>query len=1277
MKNRNLLATLFVLIVSILTFTEPISASPVDTLTARKAAINFYNWKTGRSVSESIAQLSYRQYFVENGVGETAENGCAFYVFNIGSHYVMVSADTRVLPVLGYSTESTFYPDNIPEPIQEWMNNYTEEIRIIVQELTDEECEPMIAEWNRLLDGDMPMQEAVTNSVAPLLTTTWNQNSPYNSMCPSDAGGPGGHVYAGCVACAMAQIIRYWAYPTTGIGSHSYNCDFTTQGYGNYGTLSANFGATTYNYSLMPNSLSGATQAQINEVARLMYHCGVAVDMMYGPNGSGAYDSHAASALRNYFGYNNATLKYKSSYTDANWLALVKGELDNLSPVYYSGQGSGGHAFVCDGYDNQDYLHFNWGWGGSYNGYYAVTSLTPGTHNYSSSNLAIIGVTAANAMIHAGSQQLTFFTEQNVVSESKPVNVLTNHLSGGVSAVVTGNFKVSTDNSTFSTSLTMGSSGGTLYVRYHPTINSGTEHGYVVLSSASVHDTIMLTGVVYNATPYCLPPENLSISSQNLQDVSIQWEMPTVPADLHTLTWSANSVNMNYGSSSDYKRSMLQRYCDTDLITYHNQALTHISFYLQSGVTLCKAIVYKGGHYDGGIDPGTLVLSQDLDMSSLTAGSWNTVTLNTPILVDATQELWFGIYIEASGGTYCMPTSSTPMPTKGAIVGRHSGNSLSWEELTENYSFCIRGTVENVQTVTNYAVYRDGALITTTTGTSYQDHLSATNTYQYTVTANWSNGCTASATKTFTNVASIIATPETVDFYTNYGHGLHVKKVIVDGSGLASSIQATVSGNFLISTDSVNFFNTRTLPAAGGNLFVKYVPTSSTTEFEVGLLTLVSGNISATVSLSGQCSGGCNPPQNLVLSQSGSTVGLSWDAPTAQVITQQPLTWMQSTDYTGFGDPNNSNQRYIVHRFDTDDLAPYHGKQLTAVSFIPHASVTTYRIVVYQGGGIRTTTYLQSGTQVVNQIVNISSLTMGSWNTITLNTPVTIDASQELWYGIYLESPANTYPVYVGTPYVAKKGLITKTASATDLYWMDYLANSNYANTYCFALNSTIEDAPVSLTHYQIDRNGDYVGETNNTSYSDQVVYNGDYDYTVWAFWNNGCRAAVQGSITVTGLCEPTGHAFTEESCDSYQWHGETFTESGDYTYQYTLSGGCPAVDTLHLTIHYGTHNIETETACESYTWNGQTYTTYGTYTFSYNNAAGCASVDTLHLTVNYGTHNVETETACESYTWNGQTYTTSGTYNFEYNNYNGCASVDTLHLTVNYGTHNVETETA
>jgi len=1279
MKNILFRLSVLLMVISGLMTGSRVMASPVDSLTARKAAIHFYNWKTGRSVPESAAQLAYRQNITENGVGELTEEVCAIYVFNVDGHFVMMSADSRVLPVLGYSTESAFIPDNIPEPIQDWMNDYAEEIRVIMQELSDEECEPMITEWNRLLNGDMPMQEALASAVAPLLNTTWNQNYPYNSMCPADAGGSGGHAYAGCVACAMAQIIRYWNYPSTGLGSHSYYCDFTYQGngYGNYGTLSANFGAATYNFSLMPNSLNGASQEQINEVAQLMYHCGVAVDMMYGPNGSGAYDGNAATAFRTYFGYDDATIIYKTygGYTDAAWLSVIKGELDNLRPVYYSGQGSGGHAFVCDGYDDQNYLHFNWGWSGSYNGYFAATSLTPGSHNYSNSNSAIIGVSAANPVIHPGTRHLTFLTEMNTISESKPVTVLTNHLSGNISAVVTGNFKISTNNSSFNTSLTMGSNGGTLYVRYHPTISTGTEYGYVVLTSGTLMDTIMLTGVVYNATPNCLPPANLIVSSQNLQDISLQWELPSVPSNPHTLTWSTNSNNLNYGLGTDYKNSMLHRYCDTDLVAYHNQALTSITFYARSGITVCKAVVYKGGHFEGGINPGTLVLSQDIDINTLSMGTWNTVTLNTPVVVDATQELWFGIYIEAPGGSYCVPMSSRSVPRKGAIYGTHSGNSVSWEELYENYSFCIKGTVDNVRTVASYDVSRNGTHLATTTETSYQDHVSSTNTYQYTVTANWINGCSASAQKSYTNVVSIIATPDRVDFFANDGYGVFVKKVMISGNGVTADIQATVSGNFLISTDSVNFLTSATLPAAGGNLYVKYVPVSSTFEYETGQITLVSGNVGTTVPLSGQNSEGCNPPQNLVLSQSGSTVGLSWNAPAGQVITQQPLTWFENLAMA-FGTSGNI-QRYLVQRFDINDLAPYHGKILTAVSFIPHASATSYRIVVYKGGGVRTSTYLTSGTQVVDQNVDISTLTIGAMNTIALNTPVTIDASQELWYGIYLEAPSGSYPIYVGTPYVAKKGIVSRTASTQPNSWTEYLANSGYANSYCFALNATIEDAPLTLTHYQIDRNDEYVGETNNTTYNDQPIFNGDYEYSVLAFWNNGCRAAVRGTITVTGLCDPTGQSFSEEACDSFLWNGTTYTESGDYSFQYMLPGGCPAVDTLHLTVYHSTHNVETVTDCESYTWHGQTYSTTGIYTYAYNNADGCASVDTLKLTINHGTHNVETKTVCEKYVWHGQAYSTSGVYTYSYNNTYGCASVDTLKLTVNHGTHNVDIVTA
>ena len=209
------------------------------------------------------------------------------------------------------------------------------------------------------------------------------------------------------------------------------------------------------------------------------------------------------------------------------------------------------------------------------------------------------------------------------------------------------------------------------------------------------------------------------------------------------------------------------------------------------------------------------------------------------------------------------------------------------------------------------------------------------------------------------------------------------------------------------------------------------------------------------------------------------------------------------------------------------------------------------------------------------------------------------------------------------------------------------------------------------------------VNATNNTEFSetacDSYEWNGETfttsgDYTRTLTNANDCDSVVTLHLTVN---YGTHDVKTEIACESYEWHGVTYTTSGTYTYEYTNADGCTSVDTLHLTVNYGTHNVETEVACESYEWHGATYTTSDTYTYEYTNADGCASIDTLHLTVNYGTHNVETEVACESYEWHGVTYTTSGTYTYEYTNTDGCASVDTLILTVNYGTHNVETEVA
>ena len=424
MQNR-LLYRYLLWVAGIFLLVRPLAAMPVDTTTARKAATRFYNWKTGRSVTEDYAQLAYIQQTNSQGEGVQAAPVNALYVFNFDNHFVMTSADTRVIPILAYSTESSFHTEGLPGSLDWFLDEYAREIESILRDVSDEESVTTANEWNLWLSGEVSMM-ANAAIVGPLLETSWNQNSPYNLFCPADPNGPGGHTYAGCVACALAQIIRYWQYPSSGLGSHTYEANYSgySSSYGNYGTQSVDFSAATYDYSLMPLSLNNSSpSAQINEVAKLMYHCGVAVDMMYGAGGSGAYDNMAANALGTYFGYSGATLKYKSSYTDNSWLNLIKSELNGLRPVYYSGSNTGGHAFVCDGYDNQNKLHFNWGWSGSYNGYYTVSSLNPGSYDFSGSQMAIIGIDASQPMINTNSKSLSILTEEGITSDSKIITV--------------------------------------------------------------------------------------------------------------------------------------------------------------------------------------------------------------------------------------------------------------------------------------------------------------------------------------------------------------------------------------------------------------------------------------------------------------------------------------------------------------------------------------------------------------------------------------------------------------------------------------------------------------------------------------------------------------------------------------------------------------------------------------------------------------------------------------------------------------------------------------
>ena len=302
-----------------------------------------------------------------------------YYIFNADDDngFVIVSGDDNASPILGYSTVNGFSDENLPPAFKKLLEKYKKEITDIVT--NNLVAGDVISEkWEKLINGES-ISNNKNSEVGPLLSTTWNQNPYYNDLCPYDYS-YNELTVAGCPATAMGQIMKYWSYPETGTGFHSYN-------HSTYGTLSANFASATYNWSAMPNDVSTTNM----EVATLMFHCGVAVDMTYGvaaTGGSGGYVIEAASpvqhcveyALKTYFGYQSSMQGLiRDQYSDSDWISIMKSDLDAGHPIQYAGFGQGGHTFVCDGYDSYNNFHMNWGWGGYYDGFFNLDALNPGT----------------------------------------------------------------------------------------------------------------------------------------------------------------------------------------------------------------------------------------------------------------------------------------------------------------------------------------------------------------------------------------------------------------------------------------------------------------------------------------------------------------------------------------------------------------------------------------------------------------------------------------------------------------------------------------------------------------------------------------------------------------------------------------------------------------------------------------------------------------------------------------------------------------------------------
>ena len=345
--RRNLLV-----ILALLLGITTLQAKPVDVAKAQRLGLNFVQHKAmfAKKAVQDL-QLAYTQY---------ADNGMAtMYVFNFDGGFVIVAADDSYSPILGYSDQGNFVYENAPDGLRFMLNELSRGIVTVVEQGRPVSSD-IVSRWKNLEAYGYLQANKGLPVVEPLVQQRWDQGSPFNMYVPN--GCP-----SGCVATAMAQLMKYWEWPVTGTGEHSYYAPL-------YGQQYANFGATTYDWANMIDYYgNGSSQEEREAVATLMYHCGVSVDMNYEPSGSGAYSGDVPAAISTYFSYTNKSYYISKGGNYDEWITLLKSNIDQRIPMYYSGHGDGGgHAFICDGYDADGLFHFNFGWGGSYNNYLLI-----------------------------------------------------------------------------------------------------------------------------------------------------------------------------------------------------------------------------------------------------------------------------------------------------------------------------------------------------------------------------------------------------------------------------------------------------------------------------------------------------------------------------------------------------------------------------------------------------------------------------------------------------------------------------------------------------------------------------------------------------------------------------------------------------------------------------------------------------------------------------------------------------------------------------------------
>ena len=399
MKNNRLLLFAGSLLIPMAVMAGPRSFQQAKAIAEKQAAL----------LGVTIDQKAMTKARKQGNKGEITLSQESYYVFpNANSKgFTIVSGDDRLPEIVGYSSQGSYDENNLPEGFVSFMEAYQNLYNKV--NLGDAEALKNLAEikaWRNKKNASA----ASTSAVAPLLgNIEWDQTSPYNNMCPRYDSV---HVAAtGCVATAMAPVMAYYKYPK--------QLKADIPGYVNrwngipmeIPTITREEGVYDWD-NMLPkyNKEANATQQQKDAVAKLMYHCGAAVQMNYGPESAA---SVSASKLAKYFGYDADLMMdlNRSTFSLDKWMQIIDTELAAGRPVLYGGQASdGGHQFICDGKDGEGLYHINWGWSGSQNGYFDLSLLNPekggtgsgnSTEGYNRLCSMTIGIAPDNGVVDA------------------------------------------------------------------------------------------------------------------------------------------------------------------------------------------------------------------------------------------------------------------------------------------------------------------------------------------------------------------------------------------------------------------------------------------------------------------------------------------------------------------------------------------------------------------------------------------------------------------------------------------------------------------------------------------------------------------------------------------------------------------------------------------------------------------------------------------------------------------------------------------------------------